>query len=73
MNGLSWNSKDTLIAIVLAIVGAATSVGIGGYRAFPVTFANWLEYAPEHDVAPWAIIGLIVGAGLGIVIRLNSK
>jgi prolipoprotein diacylglyceryltransferase len=68
----TWIAKDTLIVMVLALVGIAVAVAIGGFRAYPQSFEGWLQYR-AHEAVLWAIVGLIVGAGLGIVMKLISK
>ena len=65
-----WGAKDTLIVMVFAVVGIAVALAIGGFRAYPSSFEGWLYYR-AHEAVPLAIAGLIVGAGLGIVMRLK--
>jgi H+/Cl- antiporter ClcA len=68
----SWETKDTLIVIVLAIVGTAIGLAVGASHEQIYRFNQWLQYRPEQAL-PWAIVGLITGAGLGLVARLFSK
>ena len=68
----TWIAKDTLIVMVLTLVGIAVAVAIGGFRAYPLSFEDWLHYR-AHEAVPWAIVGLIVGAVLGFVLRYISK
>jgi hypothetical protein len=69
---MSWEAKDTLIVATLAIVGAAIALAVGGYRERDIFFDMWSLYR-THEAIIWVIIGLVIGAGLGVVVRLISK
>ena len=48
----TWIAKDTLIVMVLALVGIAVAVAIGGFRAYPQSFEGWLQYR-AHEAVLW--------------------
>jgi len=70
MNG--WRGKDTLIVVILAVVGAAVGIGVGASHEHFLGFINWLNYRTS-DALTWAIIGFVAGTAIGLVARLISK
>ena len=65
-------TKDTLIVVILAAVGIAVGLAIGAFHQDALSLGMWVRFHPV-DALPWAVVGLIVGGGLGWVWRLVAK
>lgn len=68
---VSWRAKDTLIVFILGLVGSALGLSVGALRT-PLPINMWLVYNASAALS-WALIGLIVGAGLGFASRLLAR
>jgi hypothetical protein len=71
LKGMSWGARDTLIVAVLAVVGIAIGLAVGATAWGQAGFSIWLLLHPE-DALIWAVVGLIVAAGLGVAARLSK-
>jgi hypothetical protein len=71
-NSTAWKISDTLIVAILAAVGIAVALAIGAFHQQALSLGMWVRFHVVEAI-PWAVVGLIVGGGLGCVWRLSSK
>jgi hypothetical protein len=68
----AWKATDTAIVGILAVVGIAVGLVVGAFHQQALSLGMWVRFH-ALDAAPWALVGLIVGGGLGWAWRLASR
>jgi len=61
-----------LVVVILAAVGVALALATGAFHQEALSLGMWIRFHTLEAI-PWAVLGLIVGGGLGWVWRLSVK
>lgn len=64
--------REALIVAILAAVGAAVGLIVGAFHQDALGLGMWILFHPVDSI-PWAILGVMIGGGLGCVWRLSIK